>query len=77
MKVTTVLGLFWVVMFLTLAPRAFAHDGHGTPLLAGSELHYLLEPAHFLSALLVAGTVALAARSVSKRRRRAASARHR
>ena len=64
-------GLFSLVTLLTLAPRAFAHDGHGTPHLAGSVLHYLLEPRHLPATLIVAVAVPLAAKWVSTRRRTA------
>lgn len=54
---TLLTGTFW----LTTASAVMAHPGHGPDGGSYSPMHYLTEPQHLLSGILLAGVVLAAA----------------
>ncbi len=65
MSVRVSRSLVGVLTLLTIAPSAWAHDGHGSPQWFGSAVHYLFEPMHLPLAL---GALALLIVTVRKAR---------
>ncbi|MBU0740754.1 hypothetical protein KKG45_06750 [bacterium] len=62
-------SLSFLATFL-MASGAGAHPGHGEPGHGFSLVHYLTEPVHVFSALVLAVLVVVAARVVVRRRKR-------